>query len=139
MILACPNCSARYHVEVEALGALGRRVRCNKCGHVWHAEPPGTIVEILRAEPEPDLRAAGGAMRDGPARPQLPVPAGQASRSRSPSPWTWILSLVVLAVCVVGYEARQPIVKEWPWLAPAYEALGIELEEGQEAKPAQPQ
>ncbi len=133
MILACPNCMARYRVEVEALGALGRRVRCSKCGHVWHAEPPGTIVEILQAEPEPGLRAAG------PSRPQLPVPAGQAPRPRSPSAWTWILSLMVLAVCVVGYEARKPIVKEWPWLAPVYEALGIELEEGLEAKPARPE
>lgn len=135
MILACPNCMARYRVEVEALGAMGRRVRCNKCGHVWHAEPPGSIVEILHAEPEPGLRA------DELSRPQLPVPAGRASRPRSPAPLTWILSLLVLVACIVAYEARQSIVREWSWLAPAYEGLGIELEpeDGQEAKPARPE
>ena len=139
MILACPNCIARYRVEVEALGAMGRRVRCQKCGHVWHAEPPGYVVEVLHAVPEPDFLAANTAAKDGPARPQLPVPAGQALRPRSPSRWTWILSLLVLAACVVAYEARQPIVEVWPRLAPVYGALGIELEEGQEAKPARPQ
>lgn len=139
MILACPNCIARYRVEVEALGAMGRRVRCNRCAHVWHAEPPGYVVEVLHAEPEPDPPAGEPATKDEPAKPQLPVPAGQAPRSRAPSPWTWILSLLVLAVFIVGYEARQPVVKEWPWLAPVYEALGIDLEEGQEAPPARPE
>ena len=138
MILACPNCIARYRVEVEALGATGRRVRCNKCGHVWHAEPPGYTVEVLHAEPEPGPRAAEPATRDEPARPQLPVPAGQAARPRSPSVRTWVLSLLVLAVCVVGYEARQPIVREWPWLAPVYEALGIDVEHGTGAQSARP-
>ena len=139
MIVACPNCIARYRVEVEALGATGRRVRCSRCGHVWRAEPPGYIVELLHAEPEPDPPAAAPAAKDEPAKPLLPALAGQAARPRSRSFWTWVLSLVVLAVCVVGYEARRPIVEGWPRLAPVYEALGIEVEEGREAKPARPE
>ena len=135
MILACPNCIARYRVDVEALGATGRRVRCSKCSHVWHAEPPGYTVEVLHAVPEPDPPATGPEAR----KPQLPVPADAPPRSRSPSLWTWVASLAILGMCVVAYEARRPIVEEWPWLAPVYDALGIGPEEGQGAPPARPE
>ncbi len=137
MILACPNCMARFRVEVEALGATGRRVRCSKCHHVWRAEPPGYVVEVLHAEPEPP-DAGEGADRE-PWKPQLPVPAGRPPRSRAPSLRVWVVSLAALALCIVGYEARHAIQKEWPWLAPVYKALGFEPEGGQGAKPVRPE
>ncbi len=163
MILACPNCIARYRVRVEALGATGRRVKCTRCGHIWHAEPPGYAVEIIRADPEPAAAAARPESEPpaeervpdtpaaepepapstaepeaelAPPRPQLPVPARPAQKHRSPSRWTWILSLLVLAVCVLAYEARQSIAKEWPWLMPVYEALGIGVEDRRGTQPA---
>ena len=139
MILVCPSCIARYRVEVEALGATGRRVKCTRCGYVWHAEPPGTVVEVIHAEPEP--APPSDAPEPDPAlpRPQLPVPAGAVRRRREHSLWTWVVCLLVLAVCVVGYEARQPIAKEWPWLAPVYEALGIAVGDGQGAQSERPE
>ena len=133
MILACPNCMAQYRIRVEALGATGRRVRCSKCRHVWRAEPPGYVVEVLHAEPEPP---AAGADSE-PRTPQLPVPAGPTPRSRGPSLRIWVLSLTALALCVIGYEARYAIQKQWPWIVPVYEALGVDREEGQGAKPGQ--
>ena len=135
MILVCLNCIARYRVEVEALGAMGRRVKCTKCGHIWHAEPPGYVVEVIHAEPEPDPPAAGPEPARSPRRPQLPVPAGSVRPRREHSLWTWVLCLLVLAACVVGYEARHPIATEWPWLAPVYEALGIAAGDGQGTQP----
>ena len=39
MILSCPSCSARFRVDADQLGVAGRKVRCAKCGHVWHATP----------------------------------------------------------------------------------------------------
>ena len=135
MILVCPNCIARYRVKVEALGATGRRVKCSKCGHVWHAEPPEHVVEVVRAEPEADapsgVRGAGRA----PPRAQLPVPARPARRSRRQSLWTWIFCIAILAICVAGYEARYPVVREWPWLAPVYEGFGIVVEERRGTQP----
>ena len=143
---------------------MGRRVRCSRCGHVWHAEPPGYKVEIIHAEREPDApaeRRSGPVVAAGPEsippvpeadsapaadvseadppRPQLPVPARPAPQSRGPSLWTWILSLLILALCVVGYEARHSIAKEWPWLAPAYEALGMAVDDGQGTQAGQPE
>lgn len=151
MILVCPSCIARYRVAVEALGATGRRVKCRRCGYVWHAEPPGHVAEVLHAEPlervveviraEPEAAAPSGFPAPGPApaRAQLPVPAGTARRRRGHSLWTWVACFLLLALFVVGYEARHPIAKEWPWLAPVYEGFGIVLGEGQGAEPGRPE
>ncbi len=47
MILGCPNCATRFVVPPAAIGPEGRRVRCAKCSHVWHAEPPEEEHEIV--------------------------------------------------------------------------------------------
>lgn len=141
MILVCPSCIARYRIEVEALGATGRRVKCSRCGYIWHAEPPGHTVEVIHAEPEAAAPTGVPAPEPdpAPARAQLPVPAGSARRPRGHSLWTWITCFLLLALCVVGYEARHPIANEWPWLVPVYEGFGIVVGEGQGAQPARPE
>ena len=139
MILVCPSCIARYRVEVEALGATGRRVKCSRCGSIWHAEPPGHVVEVIRAGPDAAAPSSDPEPDPAPTRVQLPVPAGSARQHRKRSLWTWVLCLLVLVVCVVGYEARHLIANEWPWLAPVYERLGIVVGEGQGAQPARPE
>ncbi len=37
MILTCPECTISYDAPAELLGPAGRKVKCHKCGHVWHA------------------------------------------------------------------------------------------------------
>ena len=37
MILACPNCESKFRVPDGAVGPNGRKVKCRKCGHQWHA------------------------------------------------------------------------------------------------------
>ena len=73
MIVSCPNCSTNFKVP-EA--ALGRAMRCARCGHVWregasamaHAPEPAyapvpamadTMADVMPfdAEPEPDFTA----------------------------------------------------------------------------------
>jgi len=54
MIVSCPNCSTNFKVP-EA--ALGRTMKCARCGHVWKsapAEEPG----VFFAEPEPEPMAS---------------------------------------------------------------------------------
>lgn len=69
MIVACPECTTRFNLPLEAIPADGRRVRCGACKHVWHvdgvARAPGAEdaddhVEALLSgeatvEPEPGL------------------------------------------------------------------------------------
>ena len=35
MLLACPQCEAKYEVPPEAIPPEGRDVQCSNCGHVW--------------------------------------------------------------------------------------------------------
>jgi predicted Zn finger-like uncharacterized protein len=63
MNLTCPNCSARFKISDGALGAKGRRVKCGKCEHRWHAMP--------EAAPEPAVVAAAPI-------PAAPIPAALA-------------------------------------------------------------
>lgn len=40
MFITCPECSTRYVVKADAIGAEGRKVKCAKCDHKWHQDPP---------------------------------------------------------------------------------------------------
>lgn len=51
MNLTCPNCGARFKIKEDALGAKGRKVKCGKCEHRWHAMPesvagPGQVATV---------------------------------------------------------------------------------------------
>jgi predicted Zn finger-like uncharacterized protein len=46
MKITCPTCETSYALADGALGATGRKVRCTRCGTMWHARP-------LPAEPAP--------------------------------------------------------------------------------------
>ncbi len=60
MILSCPSCSARFRVDADQLGVAGRKVRCVKCGHVWHATPDQDEEEPTPAS-DSGAAASGGA------------------------------------------------------------------------------
>ena len=55
MIVSCPNCSTNFKVP-EA--ALGRMMRCARCGHVWREGAPEHVHEPAFAEPAPMVAAA---------------------------------------------------------------------------------
>ena len=61
--ITCPNCSARYEVPAEALGANGRDVTCSSCGHIWLAMAPqpgpaGPPPDPAPRPPEPEAASA---------------------------------------------------------------------------------
>jgi predicted Zn finger-like uncharacterized protein len=60
MIITCPNCATRYQADAAKFPAAGRKVKCAKCGHAWHQDPPAPepVVEaeepiIVQPEPPP--------------------------------------------------------------------------------------
>lgn len=81
MILSCPNCATRYQVDDEKFPPEGRQVRCAKCGHRWHQDPPSDAAEEdLLSQGNGDL--ADGALADGPLTGlDEPVTDGELSRS----------------------------------------------------------
>lgn len=72
MRINCPSCSASFQVADGALGATGRKVRCAKCGHVWHAMPNAEP----EPEPEPDFEPDPSfAQEEVEARSPIPEPS----------------------------------------------------------------
>lgn len=65
MIITCPRCESSFNVDGNALGTTGRRVKCSKCSHLWHALPDTPPPE--EEAPTPDTaQAAAAAGMDAP-------------------------------------------------------------------------
>ncbi len=58
MIITCPNCSTKYEVADQAIGAAGRKVQCANCHRSWKA------MATERVEPPPKPRIVGGTDTD---------------------------------------------------------------------------
>lgn len=55
MFIVCPHCTTSYAIDLAALGAAGRTVRCSRCKEVWLAHPEDAVDA-----PAPMLATAGG-------------------------------------------------------------------------------
>ena len=51
MYIACPKCDTNFMVLPEQIGNFGRKVKCSKCGHIWHQK----LTSQLRLEPIMDF------------------------------------------------------------------------------------
>ena len=118
MILTCPRCSTRYHVEPASVGASGRTVRCASCGNRWLAKPPAdaaTTIELAPAALAATARLA-------------PVAAHGNARGRgSASLVGWLAGVMVVLVVASAVIGRNEIVAGLPASAPIYQWLGLPL------------
>lgn len=51
MKISCPSCEATYQLADRAIGSTGRKVRCTRCGTIWHALPDAPAPEPAFADP----------------------------------------------------------------------------------------
>lgn len=122
MILNCPSCNTRYHIDPASLGDSGRVVRCAKCGYSWHHEPPADMPK--RVDMLPPL---GGAERTTAPLGMTPL---ASSRRRRANRLGWlILAAVVIIVVAGGILARGTITDAWPPAEKLYSAVGLGAEE----------
>jgi predicted Zn finger-like uncharacterized protein len=80
MLIVCPNCSTAYRIQLEALGAAGRAVRCSSCKQAWFATPASAVEEAMSAAP---ARAAPPAARP-PARDEFDATGDFSADAGSP-------------------------------------------------------
>ncbi len=65
MLIVCPTCATAYQIELAALGAAGRSVRCAHCKNTWFATADSVVEEPamacrFRPPPHAPRRAARG-------------------------------------------------------------------------------
>lgn len=143
-VLECPECGARFSAPGAA---LGRKVRCGACGHVWRAEfgesegegaaaAPAVpdIPEGIKPQPEPEEAAAPEP--EAPAEPE-PEPEPKKPKRRkalknkqkgpllSPRAAGIIIAAALLGLLGFVLSAlRDPIVEAWPAARAPYALLG---------------
>ena len=120
MIVTCSACKTRYLTDPAALGAIGRMVRCAKCGHTWMQTPPADLprrVDVISpASGQPDL---------GPPRFNLPAPYVPPRRRRSRVRTVLaVAAAVVIAAVGAGYFGRSRIIETWPQAKRVYDLIG---------------
>ncbi len=117
MIVTCPECSTRYHVEPAALGG-GRMVRCTKCAHTWMMVPPDALDDVaaaLSAEREPALST------------MAPVAAAGVT-GRGLARVLWVVLVVAVAGTMGGGVVwRDDVVRLWPPAQALYRLAGLEV------------
>jgi predicted Zn finger-like uncharacterized protein len=118
MILTCPQCSTRYHVDPASVGASGRTVRCATCSHRWLAKPAADAPKTIELTPD----ALAGMPRMSPV-----VTPDEARGRGSASLVGWlagVLAVLVVASAVIG---RNEIVAGFPASTSIYQWLGLQI------------
>jgi len=125
MILNCPKCSSRFHVEAALLGADGRMVRCANCSHRWRAKPPADAPKVVTLSSEsPAASATASAPMSAPAVAAKSV-AADTTAGQSKSLLSWLAGALVVLLLASAIIGRNEIVAAFPASAPIYQTLGL--------------
>ena len=118
MILTCPQCSTRYHVDAKSIGAPGRTVRCASCGNRWLAKPPADAPRVIELDPPSPL--AGTRL--------WPVAGSEAGPRRgSASLVGWLIGVLVILIVASAVIGRNEIVAAFPASATIYQTLHLPI------------
>ncbi len=142
MRLVCEACGAGFNVPDAAIPAEGRKVKCAKCGHVWHATPaqpspsPEIDTPILDDAPVPDsgateddqaaLKALANLLSEEEPGGEEGIALRKAKRSgKRPirKPYYIALALIVVAIALTSIFALRDVL--YPTLSPLYDLLGM--------------
>lgn len=137
MIITCPRCETRFTTDAASFPASGRKVRCSKCGHVWHQGAPeperilSTEAPPATAADEPGKTPATGfaATRER-VVPRTKAPRRSwAERLGLIAGWTGLAAVLVL-IGWMGLRFRHEIETLWPQSSAVYATFGIKVNSG---------
>lgn len=135
MIIACPSCETRFEVNAAAFPPGGRKVKCARCAHIWHASSPAgvpaTPVETALHEPPPETIAPPTVMP--PVEPEAPAEMIWAGSDIPPRKSGRLATIGLAAACTALVAAglyifRDTVVAYVPGVGPAYAALGVPVD-----------
>lgn len=129
MLLVCPNCSARYTLPDEKIGAAGRNVKCAKCSHTWLARLPFGESDSHESEPSANFQTLvqETAQRPKPrtVRPALPPASKKSARWWMPSLPSAALAACLVLVGLVTLSLRDVLLSAMPKSAAFYTLVGF--------------
>ena len=141
MIIVCPSCSTRFAVNAAAFPAAGRKVKCARCAHVWHALPEAAEApapaRAAAPAPVPAAAPAAPAPAAPPPRPARADPSPEMIWAGSDLPprrktggaaWAGIVAAAVTFTAFGLVQFRDSIVGMVPALASAYRAVGLDVD-----------
>jgi predicted Zn finger-like uncharacterized protein len=134
MIIACPSCDTRFEVNAAAFPPGGRKVKCARCAHVWHAaSPAGVPVQadaIELEEPMPETIAPPTVVPRVEETPDVMIWAGSDIPPRRSSRLQTIgIAAACIAVLAAGLTIfRESVVAFVPAIGPAYAAIGLPVD-----------
>ena len=133
MILTCHECRTRYRAEVTQFPPEGRKVRCAKCGYVWHqlSPDPETPPSMVSPTESPDPTET-----PVPSRPETAEIAGTSAGAARPRRRSWAerfglligwAALVAMLGLIgwAGFRFRQEIVTLWPQSSSLFATFGV--------------
>jgi len=120
MIITCPNCSTRFMLEDDQMPDAGRKVRCARCAHVWHADANAEPA-IAPREPAPaqapvkaqaqaqatssnDTTPKQEATKRAAVTPELEKPTAPVAANSSKT-LVWVLAVLVVLGGAIGGTA----------------------------------
>lgn len=136
MIIACPSCDTRFEVNAAAFPPGGRKVKCARCAHIWHAASPAGIP----ATPVASVTPIEDSAADTIAPPTVMPPVDEAPPEmiwagtdipprRSTRLGTIGLAVACIALVAAGLAIfRDTVIAYFPGVAPAYAALGMPVD-----------
>lgn len=137
MIIACPSCETRFEVNAAAFPPGGRKVKCARCAHIWHADSPAGVPST------PVIDAVSDAEEEASLAPPNVVAPPAAEEAAPEMIWagtdipprgagrlaTLGLAAAIVALVAAGlYIFRDTVVAYVPGAAPAYAALGVPVD-----------
>lgn len=138
MILTCPSCNSRYHVDAAAFQDKPRKVRCANCGHRWKAKPPTEDTSLndlelaprSETDPREQVQAAVAASAGTESSRRSPAAAVSTTTQRSSRrPVGWLLGVgVVVLLLVSAIIGRNGIVGKFPATAAVYQSVGLNVD-----------
>lgn len=149
MILTCPECTTRFLLPAEALGASGRKVRCSNCQHIWYQEPEegaGGEEEQIPEDGEardvgiediPDAIRPSAEKDAGPdilTRKRMPAVRSREKDSenlfqRQPKLLGYASAALFFVILTSGlYFARQSVYEAWPPSAALFKLAAADIE-----------
>ncbi len=129
MIVTCPQCTARYALPVQRLGAGGARVKCSSCGNVWFQMPDADELGL----PNEYFDVIPESVRPLPEGANLPVIHDEEEEAPDPARAAMIAGYgaafaVFVAVFALLLLFQGAIASAWPVSNGFYALLGYEPE-----------